>query len=236
MAVAAPIYIWVTDRRMESPCDGLYMASLDQRAQALYVGWQGAFFNASKFLALGGLMKLAGLLETRAGAFNAWSMIFVMLAVCLALLATWNWRMLPDPLSPSSSALTAEGIARTQRDVIAEFVRKPGIWLAILFIVLFRLGEGQVQTIGPLFLLEARDKGGLGLTTGQVGDIYGIAGTAAFLLGSILGGYFTAQLRLKRAMPAPRLSAQTWPGPEMPISTWIGPSPGNCGASPAARS
>jgi PAT family beta-lactamase induction signal transducer AmpG len=183
-------------------CDGLYMASLDQRAQALYVGWQGAFFNASKFLALGGLMKLAGLLETRAGAFNAWSMIFVMLAVCLALLATWNWRMLPDPLSPSSTALTAEGIARTQRDVIAEFVRKPGIWLAILFIVLFRLGEGQVQTIGPLFLLEARDKGGLGLTTGQVGDIYGIAGTAAFLLGSILGGYFTAQLRLKRAMPA----------------------------------
>jgi PAT family beta-lactamase induction signal transducer AmpG len=29
----------------------------------------------------------------------------------------------------------------------------------VLFIVLFRFAEGQVQTIGPLFLIEARDKG-----------------------------------------------------------------------------
>jgi len=85
--------------------------------------------------------------------------------------------------------------------VIADFLKKPGIWLAILFIVLFRFAEGQVQTIGPLFLIEARDKGGLGLTTEQVGGIYGTAGTAAFLVGSILGGYFTAWLGLKRAMP-----------------------------------
>ena len=41
---------------------------------------------------------------------------------------------------------------------------------------------------------------------------------------------------IERAMPAPRLSAQTWPGPEMPIRTWIGPLFGNCGARPAARS
>lgn len=185
-------------------CDGLYMASLSSREQAQYVGWQGAFFNASKFLTLGGLMKLAGLLEERSGVFAAWSTIFALLAVLLALLASWNWRALPNPLSPFGPVnveLTWRGVARTQREVIVEFLRKPGIWLAILFIVLFRFGEGQVQTIGPLFLIEARAKGGLGLSTGQVGDIYGIAGTAGFLLGSILGGAFTARLSLRRAMP-----------------------------------
>ena len=67
--------------------------------------------------------------------------------------------------------------------------------------MLFRFAEGQVQTIGPLFLIEHRDKGGLGLTTEQVGGIYGTVGTAAMLVGSILGGYFTAWLSLKRAMP-----------------------------------
>jgi MFS transporter, PAT family, beta-lactamase induction signal transducer AmpG len=199
--IGALFVLAYTSATHDIACDGLYMASLDTRAQAQYVGWQGAFFNASKFLALGGLMKLAGWLETGSTPFHAWSIIFALLAVCVALLATWNWRMLPNPLSPVTVELTAQGIVRTQRDVITELLRKPGIVLALLFIVLFRFGEGQVQTIGPLFMLEPRDKGGLGLSNGQIGDLYGFAGTAAFLLGSILGGYFTAQLRLKRAMP-----------------------------------
>jgi hypothetical protein len=92
-------------------------------------------------------------------------------------------------------------VARTLREVIVDFLAKPGIGLAILFIVLFRFAEGQVQTIGPLFLIEPRAQGGLGLSTEQVGGIYGTAGTAAFLVGSILGGSFTAWLKLRRAMP-----------------------------------
>jgi MFS transporter, PAT family, beta-lactamase induction signal transducer AmpG len=183
-------------------CDGLYMAALDRKTQALYVGWQGAFFNASKFLALGGLMKLAGLLEGRLGVAPAWTAIFALLSLGLVLLATWNLRFLPDPLPPTEAPrLDARGIARTQRDVILAFLSKPQILLAVAFIVLFRFGEGQVQTIGPLFLVEPRAQGGLGLSTGQVGDIYGLAGTAAFLAGSILGGTFTARLGLRRSMP-----------------------------------
>ncbi|MDM4766826.1 MFS transporter [Pelomonas sp. SE-A7] len=182
-------------------CDGLYMASLDAKSQAAYAGWQGAFFNASKFLTLGGLLVLAGHLEKSIGVFNAWSTIFVMLAVLLAVLASYNAWALPGALNTEHSDLSVASVAKTLGEVIEDFLRKPGIWLAILFIVLFRFAEGQVQTIGPLFLVEARDKGGLGLTTEQVGGIYGTAGTAAFLVGSILGGYFTSWLSLKRAMP-----------------------------------
>ncbi|MBA4342680.1 MAG: MFS transporter [Methylibium sp.] len=182
-------------------CDGLYMASLDAKQQAAYAGWQGAFFNASKFLTLGGLLVLAGHLEKSVGVFNAWSLIFVLLAVLLALLAAYNAYALPGALNTEHAELTVAGIFGTLKEVVADFLGKPGIWLAILFIVMFRFAEGQVQTIGPLFLIEARDKGGLGLTTEQVGGIYGTAGTAAFLVGSILGGYFTSWLGLKRAMP-----------------------------------
>ena len=181
-------------------CDGLYMAALDAKAQAAYAGWQGAFFNASKFLTLGGLLVLAGYLEKKVGVFNAWSTIFVLLGVLLAALASYNAYALPGTLNTEHADLTAASVLKTLREVIADFLLKPGIWIAILFIVLFRFAEGQVQTIGPLFLIEARDKGGLGLTTEQVGGIYGTAGTAAFLVGSILGGYFTAWLGLKRAM------------------------------------
>lgn len=182
-------------------CDGLYMAALDNKRQAEYAGWQGAFFNGARFLMLGGVLKLAGYLEGTMGVFNAWSTVFALLAALLVALASYNAYTLPGTLNTEHADLTAAGIWRTLREVIADFFKKPGIWLAVLFIVLFRFAEGQVQTIGPLFLLEARDKGGLGLTTGQVADTYGAVGTGAFLVGSILGGYFTSWLGLKRAMP-----------------------------------
>ena len=182
-------------------CDGLYMASLNAKQQAAYAGWQGAFFNASKFLTLGGLLVLAGHLETQFGVFNAWSVIFVLLAALLALLACYNAWALPGNLNTDHTDLRVAGVFKTLGEVVRDFLQKPGIWLAILFIVLFRFAEGQVQTIGPLFLIEARASGGLGLATEQVGAIYGTAGTAAFLVGSILGGYFTSWLSLRRAMP-----------------------------------
>jgi MFS transporter, PAT family, beta-lactamase induction signal transducer AmpG len=182
-------------------CDGLYMASLSAKQQAAYAGWQGAFFNASKFLTLGGLLVLAGHLEKSIGVAPAWSTIFGLLAVTLGLLAAYNAWALPGTLNAAHGDLSFGGILRTLREVIADFLGKPGIWLAILFIVLFRFAEGQVQTIGPLFLIEPRTQGGLGLTTEQVGYVYGTGGTLAFLVGSVLGGYFTSWRGLKGAMP-----------------------------------
>jgi PAT family beta-lactamase induction signal transducer AmpG len=95
---------------------------------------------------------------------------------------------------------TVAGVARTLKEVILDYFRKPGIWVSILFIILFRAGEAQVQTIGPLFLREAREAGGLGLSTSEVGAVYGTSGTIAFIIGSIAGGYFTSWLSLRRAI------------------------------------
>ncbi|XHS79869.1 MFS transporter [Burkholderiaceae bacterium UC74_6] len=182
-------------------CDGLYMASLNNERQARYAGWQGAFFNGARFFMIGCVMKVAGALEGPMGITNAWSLVFAGLAVLLATLASYNAYALPGKLSTEHSDLTAAGIWATTREIVIEFFKKPGIWMAVLFIVLFRFAEGQVQTIGPLFLIEERAKHGLGLTTSQVADIYGWVGSGGFLAGSIIGGYFTAWLGLKRAMP-----------------------------------
>lgn len=177
--------------------DGLYIASLTHKQQAAYAGWQGAFFNAAKFLSLGGLVMLAGVLERHMPVADAWGVIFGLLGIGMGLLALYHAWSLPPLRTPRPQA----GVLKTTWDVVVEFFRKPGIWLAIAFIVLFRAGEGQIQTIGPLFLREPRANGGLGLSTDEVGLVYGTVGTAAFLVGSVLGGYFTAWLGLKRAMP-----------------------------------
>ena len=188
-------------------CDGLYIASLNAKSRAIYAGWLGACFNGARLFAVGGLVIVAGQLEKTLGATAAWTAVFVIAAVLMAVLAAYHVWALPD----TRTAPAAAGAPRLDlADVITSFFRLPGVWWAVLFIVLFRAGESQVQTIGPLFLKDARAAGGLGLTTTNVGLSYGTAGTLAFLTGSILSGYFTAWLGLKRAL-LPLLIAMNLP-------------------------
>src|SRR6185369_2529553 len=54
-------------------CDGLYIFSLTEKQQAQYAGWTGTFFNAGRFISLGGLVILAGILEKSQGIVPAWT-------------------------------------------------------------------------------------------------------------------------------------------------------------------
>ncbi|MEK8050438.1 MFS transporter [Ideonella sp. DXS22W] len=179
-------------------CDGLYIASLNAKARAQWSGWLGACFNGAKLAAMGGLVILAGHLEPTLGVAGAWGTAFGLAAATMALLAAYHAWALPD--TRRSDAPAADGIGGTLVDVLRSFFQLPGVGWAIAFIVLFRAGEAQVQTIGPLFLKDAVAAGGLGLATTEVGWSYGTAGTLAFLAGSIASGYFTAWLGLKRAL------------------------------------
>jgi PAT family beta-lactamase induction signal transducer AmpG len=181
-------------------CDGLYIASLDEKGQSEYAGWTGTFFNAGRVIAIGGLVTLAGIIAERSNVVSAWTAIFALVGAMMVALGLYNWWVLPPGQNAVSTKTTAKDIASTLSEVIVEYFRKPGIWVCVLFIILFRAGEAQVQTIGPLFLRASRELGGLGLTTVELGTVYGSAGTIAFIVGSIAGGYFTARLGLKRAI------------------------------------
>jgi MFS transporter, PAT family, beta-lactamase induction signal transducer AmpG len=180
--------------------DGLYIATLTDKLQAEYAGWQGAFFNAARLFARGGVLVLVGYLEKSMEAAHAWSAVFVLLAVVMAALAAYHVWALPDTRSGAGGSPKVADIAQTTAEVIVEFFKKPGIWFAIVFIILFRAGEGQIQSVGPLFLRDARAVGGLGLSTDQIGVVYGTWATVAFVGGSIVGGYFTSWLGLRRSM------------------------------------
>jgi MFS transporter, PAT family, beta-lactamase induction signal transducer AmpG len=179
--------------------DGLYIASLSDKQQSAYAGWQGGFYNVARFLAQGGLIIVAGQLEQRMPLVRAWMMIFGALGVTLVLLALYHARVLPTGGEQRHTGDLRQ-VARTYWDVIVSFFRKPNILLLLLFILLYRAGEGQLVKVGPLFLKSARMDHGLGLSTAGFGTIYGIFGTVAFITGSVLGGYFSSWLGLKRAI------------------------------------
>jgi len=69
-----------------------------------------------------------------------------------------------------------------------------------VFIILYRFAEGQAMKIVPLFMKAERAIGGLGLETEQIGIIYGIFPPVAFILGSILAGYFVAKRSLRQSL------------------------------------
>jgi PAT family beta-lactamase induction signal transducer AmpG len=179
--------------------DGLYIASLSNKEQAAYTGWQGGFFNVARFFSQGALVILAGYLERIFDVRHAWMVIFAAMGLLLVAVATYHWRMLPSVEAERKSESVRQ-MAATFGDVIVTFLKKPSIYWLMLFIFLYRAGEGQVVRIGPLFLVDSRAAGGLGLTTEQFGTIYGTFGTIAFIAGSVLGGYFTSWLGLRKAI------------------------------------
>jgi PAT family beta-lactamase induction signal transducer AmpG len=189
--------------------DGLYIASLSPKEQAAYAGWQSGFYSVARLFSQGGLIILAGYLEARMDVPHAWMGIFGTMGVILMLLGLYHSRVLPTGGAARHSGSLRE-IRATFWDVLISFLKKPNIYLLLLFILLYRVGEGQVVTIGPLFLVDKRSAGGLGLTMDLFGTIYGTVGTLAFLAGTMLGGYFTSWLGLRRAI-LPLICAMNFP-------------------------
>lgn len=202
-------------------CDGVYMSELSSSQQAKYIGWQGAFYNIAKIVASGGLVYLAGLLikgalpegvapEDATSALSisanrrAWTIIMCILGIIMLLLALYHIFILPGRIrerkDKKAGTPTASETGRELWSVLREFFTKPYIWLYLLFIVLYRFGEGFVVKIVPLFLKAGRETGGLGLTTEQIGLYYGTFGAAAFVLGSLLAGYYISGRGLRKTL------------------------------------
>ena len=178
--------------------DGLYINVLSDKLQAQFVGWQGASYNIAKIFTQGALVFLAGQLEVALGVVHAWMIVMGVFGAILVLISLYHLRVLPAGDAASKVSSLGAGFA-TLWDVVRSFFRKKHIVWGIVFIILYRFAEGQAIKIVPLFFRAAREQGGLGLTTSEIGIVYGTFGAAAFVLGSILAGYFTAGRGLAHA-------------------------------------
>jgi PAT family beta-lactamase induction signal transducer AmpG len=80
------------------------------------------------------------------------------------------------------------------------FFRKPHIWTMLAVVFFYRFGEGFIEKFGPLFMLDPRSAGGLGLDNQALGTINGTVGTIAFIAGAFLGGLMIARMTLRRSL------------------------------------
>jgi PAT family beta-lactamase induction signal transducer AmpG len=130
----------------------------------------------------------------------AWSITLAAVAGLFFLFSVWHSFILPRPANDgpvvAHHSLTVEFFA-----TLGSFFQKPGVLMAIAFILLYRFDEAQLSKVISPFLLALRAKGGLGLTTTQVGLAYGTFGIVALTCGGLLGGFTAAKYGLKTMLP-----------------------------------
>lgn len=191
--------------------DGVYMSELSQQDQAKYIGWQGAFYNLAKLVATGLLVYGAGTLMDRyrlahpeadatAAPAYAWGIIMFACAAIMILLGLYHSKKLPSGGAASVKVSSAGEGMKELFGVIRSFFSKKYIGWYILFIILYRFAEGFVMKIVPLFLKADRAAGGLGMTEQQIGLYYGSFGAAAFVIGSLLAGYYISHFGLRKTL------------------------------------
>jgi len=179
--------------------DGFYMLATTEKEQAFFVGIRSMFYRVATIAGQGLLVMLAGTIESRTGNLRlAWSVAMGGLAVLFLGFGLWHRLVLPRP------AVDRPGEARRIPQFLREFLatfgtffRKPRIVVLMLFLLLYRFGEAQLVKMVSPFLLDPRAQGGLGLTTTQVGFVYGTVGIIALTLGGILGGWAVSRHGLR---------------------------------------
>ena len=186
--------------------DGFYMLALTQKNQAAFVGIRSTFYRLSSIFGQGVLVAIAGLIETKTGNIpGSWRLTLMISAILFAVVTVYHTFFIPKPADDTSHLKADAG--NKAKEILKEFGRtfatyftKPGVLLVIVFMLLYRLPEAFLIKMCMPFLVAARDAGGLGLPTAEVGIVYGTIGVIFLTLGGIIGGVMASRWGLKKSL------------------------------------
>jgi PAT family beta-lactamase induction signal transducer AmpG len=166
--------------------DGFYLLALKEEQQSFFIGLRSTFYRVAMVTGQGLFVIFAGYLEVKYGDnTKAWSLTMVMIAALMFVLTLVNFLVTPN-VEKTKGYIKEESL--TFWKVFESFFSKKEIWIALAFILFYRLGESQLVKMAAPFLLDSREVGGLALSTSDVGLIYGTFGIIALSLGGIIGG------------------------------------------------
>lgn len=184
--------------------DGFYMIALTQKNQAAFVGIRSTFYRLSSIFGQGVLVYIAGLIETNTGNIPmSWQITLLVTAVLFCGVTLYHTFFMPRPeveKKPEAEKTSAKMIMQEFGRTFMTYFTKPGLILAILFMLLYRLPEAFLIKMCTPFLVASRDVGGLGLSTENVGLAYGTIGVLFLTIGGILGGLYASKVGLKKSL------------------------------------
>ena len=185
--------------------DGFYMLALKQSDQAAFVGIRSTFYRLASIFGQGVLVAIAGAIELRNKDIPlSWTITMLVTAVMFSLVTFYHLFAIPKPTSDKSvltpGTASAKAIFQEFGRTFATYFTKPGVWLAIAFMLLYRLPEAFLIKMCMPFLVASKEAGGLELSTAEVGIVYGTIGVIFLTVGGILGGLFASRIGLKKSI------------------------------------
>jgi len=181
--------------------DGFYMLALPEKEQALFVGLRAGFYRLAMIFGTGFLVYTAGMLEMSSGNISrSWSMVMSLSGVIFIAAAIYHKFLLPFPVSDGRRTAGEKNNGSSFGEVLRAYFRQEKIGVMLAFILFYRLGEAMLLKLVSPFLLDQASAGGLGLTTKEVGLVYGTIGVVCLVSGGILGGWLIARFGFKRCV------------------------------------
>ena len=178
--------------------DGFYILAQSPKNQAKFVGIRSAFYRVAMITGQGLFVILAGKLETAFGNVkSAWLVVYLIVFSVFLIFSLYHKFILPKEKNSQTENKTS-GYVKLFVKPFMDFFKKNQIGVVIAFLLLYRFSEAQLVKLATPFMLDYLQKGGLGLTTSEIGVIYGTIGVIFLVLGGILGGFVIAKDGLKR--------------------------------------
>lgn len=206
--------------------DGFYLDALDKDQQAFYVGFRTTTYKIAWLVGSGGLVFLAGYLADQhlAGtdqlgakiyqditlsifgsslsvkAINyGWVVAFAVSGAIFVLLYLFHVWYLPYP-KPAVVRDSRNPEKHLFAQAFKTYFTQYRIGWIVTYVLIFRLGDAFMLKMAPPFLMDTPEKGGLAITTAEMGTLYGTVGVIFLLLGGIIGGILVARQGLKKWM------------------------------------
>jgi PAT family beta-lactamase induction signal transducer AmpG len=174
--------------------DGVYVTALNRKDQARFTGFQSLCWSIGPIFASGVLIRFSGQFHDGGMEWDsAWQLICFVIAGTIGVMALYHAKMMPPGEKAKDAPRSVAEAAATMGDAFKTLFQKKGIWMMLSFAFLYRFGQGLLDKIGPLFMINDRAAGGLGLNNQLLGDINGTYGMIGFLIGGVIGGFFVAK-------------------------------------------
>lgn len=186
--------------------DGFYIIGLSGKEQELYVGVRNTFYRIGMVIGQGGLVLLAGVMQEGylgsavQSVEMSWAIVFAIVGTLMLFLCLCHSFVLPKVEKSVHENFSFSEQAHEFLLTLKVFLTKPHLVSALCFILLFRLPEGLLTKIVPLFLTRTAAEGGLAMSDTDFGLIYGTLGVIGLLLGGLIGGWCVSRWGLKRCL------------------------------------
>jgi PAT family beta-lactamase induction signal transducer AmpG len=168
-------------------CDGFYLQALEEKQRALFSGVRVAAFRAAMIAGSSGLVVLAGK--------TSWTLGFGAAAVLMTLTGLVNFAVMPRVRQPPIAGQQGNAKNNGERFGAAylSFLTQPNAAIVLSFMFLYRLGDIMMFAMSKPLLKD------IGIDTAQRGVLNGL-GTAATIIGSMVGGAIIAKRGLERCL------------------------------------